>query len=110
MAALFISQALNIELTLAEQISLLVVLMITSKGAAAVSGGGFITLAATLSSTHMLPVAGLALLFGIDRFMSEARAITNMIGNAVACVTVAIWEKSIDRDRMKAVLDRHPGS
>ena len=104
MASLFIAQALNISLSLGEQIGLLTVLLLTSKGAAAVTGGGFITLAATLSSTHTLPVAGLALLLGIDRFMSEARAITNMIGNAVACVTVAHWEGAIDRPRMQAML------
>lgn len=104
MAALFISQATNIPLSIEQQLGLLAVLLLTSKGAAAVTGGGFITLAATLSSTHTLPVAGLALLLGIDRFMSEARAITNMIGNAVACVTIARWEKAVDMDRMRRVL------
>ncbi len=104
MAALFIGQATNIDLSIEQQLGLLAVLLLTSKGAAAVTGGGFITLAATLASTHTLPVAGLALLLGVDRFMSEARAITNMIGNAVACVAVARWENAIDRDRMKAVL------
>ncbi len=104
MAALFIGQAMNIDLSIGQQLGLLAVLLLTSKGAAAVTGGGFITLAATLSSTHSLPVAGLALLLGVDRFMSEARAITNMIGNAVACVTVANWENGIDKARMHAVL------
>ncbi|MBR1222361.1 C4-dicarboxylate transporter DctA [Bradyrhizobium sp. U87765 SZCCT0131] len=104
MAALFIAQAMNIPLPLEQQLALLAVLLLTSKGAAAVTGAGFVTLAATLSSTHTLPVAGLALLLGIDRFMSEARAITNMIGNAVACMTVARWENAIDRERMAAVL------
>ncbi|MEW6638859.1 MAG: dicarboxylate/amino acid:cation symporter [Pseudomonadota bacterium] len=104
MAALFIAQAMNIPLPLEQQLALLAVLLLTSKGAAAVTGAGFVTLAATLSSTHTLPVAGLALLLGIDRFMSEARAITNMIGNAVACMTVARWENAIDRERMTAVL------
>ena len=108
MAALFISQATNIDLSLEQQLGLIAVLLLTSKGAAAVTGGGFITLAATLASTHTLPVAGLALLLGIDRFMSEARAITNMIGNAVACLTVARWEKSIDTDRMAKVLAGKP--
>ncbi|MDD5033526.1 MAG: dicarboxylate/amino acid:cation symporter [Methylococcaceae bacterium] len=92
MAAVFISQALNIELSLVQQLTLLTVLLLTSKGAAAVTGGGFITLAATLSSLDSLPVAGLALLLGVDRFMSEARAITNLIGNAVATVVIAKWE------------------
>jgi aerobic C4-dicarboxylate transport protein len=104
MGALFIAQAFNIDLSLGEQLGLLAVLLLTSKGAAAVTGGGFITLAATLSSTHTLPVAGLALLLGIDRFMSEARAITNMIGNAVACLTIARWENGLDRARMQAIL------
>ncbi|BBL69752.1 aerobic C4-dicarboxylate transport protein [Methylogaea oryzae] len=92
MAALFIAQATNTPLDLAQQLALLAVLMLTSKGAAAVTGGGFIVLAATLSSTGTVPVAGLALLLGVDRFMSEARAITNLIGNAVATVVVAKWE------------------
>ncbi len=92
MAAVFIAQATNIDLSLTQQMTLLVVLLLTSKGAAAVTGGGFITLAATLSSMDVLPVAGLALLLGVDRFMSEARAITNLIGNAVATVVIAKWE------------------
>jgi aerobic C4-dicarboxylate transport protein len=104
MATLFISHATNIHLSLEQQLSLLAVLLLTSKGAAAVTGGGFITLAATLSSTHALPVAGLALLLGVDRFMSEARAITNMIGNAVACIVVAKWEGGLDVGRMRAIL------
>ncbi len=104
MASLFIAQALNVPLSIGEQIGLLLVLLLTSKGAAAVTGGGFITLAATLSSTHTLPVAGLALLLGIDRFMSEARAITNMIGNAVACLAVARWEGAVDQQRMRSML------
>lgn len=104
MAALFIGQATNIDLSLEQQLGLLAVLLLTSKGAAAVTGGGFITLAATLASTHTLPVAGLALLLGVDRFMSEARAITNMIGNAVACLAVAKWENAIDRPRMARIL------
>ncbi len=108
MAALFIGQATNIDLTLGQQLGLLAVLLLTSKGAAAVTGGGFITLAATLSSTHSLPVAGLALLLGVDRFMSEARAITNMIGNAVACITIARWEGALDRERMARMLAGEP--
>lgn len=92
MAAVFIAQATNTPLDLGQQLMLLAVLLLTSKGAAAVTGGGFITLAATLSSMDVLPVAGLALLLGVDRFMSEARAITNLIGNAVATVVIAKWE------------------
>jgi aerobic C4-dicarboxylate transport protein len=92
MAALFIAQATDTPLDFIQQLALLAVLMLTSKGAAAVTGGGFIVLAATLSSTGTVPVAGLALLLGVDRFMSEARAITNLIGNAVATVVVARWE------------------
>ena len=96
MAAVFIAQATNIELSLTHQLTLLAVLLLTSKGAAAVTGGGFITLAATLSSMDVLPVAGLALLLGVDRFMSEARAITNLIGNAVATVVIAKWEGAFE--------------
>ncbi len=97
MAALFIAQATNVPLDLGQQLSILAVLLLTSKGAAAVTGGGFITLAATLSTTGTVPVAGLALLLGIDRFMSEARAITNLIGNGVATIVVARWEGALDR-------------
>lgn len=96
MAALFIAQATDTPLNLLQQLALLAVLMLTSKGAAAVTGGGFIVLAATLASTGTVPVAGLALLLGVDRFMSEARAITNLIGNAVATVVVARWEGAFE--------------
>ena len=99
MAAVFISQALNIDLSLGQQFTLLMVLLLTSKGAAAVTGGGFITLAATLASMDVLPVAGLALLLGVDRFMSEARAVTNLIGNAVATVVISKWEGAFDPNR-----------
>ncbi len=105
MAAVFIAQATNVPLSVTQQLSILAVLMLTSKGAAAVTGGGFITLAATLSTTGTVPVAGLALLLGIDRFMSEARAITNLIGNGVATVVVAGWEGALDRDRLNQVLE-----
>jgi aerobic C4-dicarboxylate transport protein len=104
MAAVFIAQATNVPLSLEHQLSILGVLLLTSKGAAAVTGGGFITLAATLSSTKSVPVAGLTLLIGVDRFMSEARAITNLIGNGVATMVVARWEGALDMDRMRAVL------
>ena len=96
MAAIFIAQATNVHLSLGEQLGILGVLLLTSKGSAAVTGGGFITLAATLESTGKVPVAGLALLLGIDRFMSEARAITNLIGNGVATMVVARWEGALD--------------
>jgi len=106
MAAVFVAQATNVPLTLGQQISILAVLLLTSKGAAAVTGGGFITLAATLSTTGHVPVAGLALLLGIDRFMSEARAITNLIGNGVATMVIAKWEGALDMEQARAVLAR----
>ncbi len=106
LASLFIAQALGIELTLGQQLGILVVAMITSKGAAGVTGSGFITLAATLAVVPGIPVAGMALILGIDKFMSEARAITNHIGNCLAAVIMASWEKELDWDRFHAVLDR----
>ena len=96
LAALFIAQATGVELSLGEQLLLLLVAMISSKGAAGVTGAGFITLAATLAVVPSVPVAGMALILGIDRFMSECRAITNFIGNAVATVVVARWEGALD--------------
>ncbi len=96
LAALFIAQATGIELSMGEQVALLLVAMISSKGAAGVTGAGFITLAATLSIVPSVPLAGMALILGIDRFMSECRALTNFIGNAVATVVVARWENAID--------------
>jgi aerobic C4-dicarboxylate transport protein len=105
MAAIFVAQALNVDLTLMQELTLLGVAMLTSKGAAGVTGSGFITLAATLSVVPTVPVAGLALILGIDRFMSEARALTNFIGNGVACVVVARWENELDSARMNAVLN-----
>lgn len=104
MAALFVAQALNIDLTLQQQLSLLLVAMLTSKGASGVTGAGFITLAATLAVVPTIPVAGLTLIIGIDRFMSEARAITNFIGNGVATVVVSKWERSLDSARLKQAL------
>ena len=109
MAAIFVAQASGIHLSFGEQLSLLGVLLLTSKGAAAVTGGGFITLAATLSAFPSIPIAGLALLVGVDRFMSEARAITNLIGNAVATMVIARWEGSLDMSRSRDVLDSDPG-
>ena len=96
MAAIFITQAIDIPLTVSQQITLLLVLLLTSKGAAGVTGAGFITLAATLPVVEHIPVASVALILGIDRFMSEARALTNIIGNAVATIVVAKWEKQIN--------------
>lgn len=104
MAALFVAQATHTQLSLSQELGILLVLLLTSKGAAAVTGGGFITLAATLSSTGTIPVAGLALLLGIDRFMSEARALTNLVGNAVATLVVARWEGELDLARAQRVL------
>jgi aerobic C4-dicarboxylate transport protein len=105
MASIFVAQALDVPLTLGQQLSLLVVLLITSKGAAAVTGGGFITLAATLGSVGTVPVAGISMLLGVDRFMSEARALTNLMGNAVATVVVSKWEGSLDVEQAKQALD-----
>jgi aerobic C4-dicarboxylate transport protein len=96
MAALFIAQALDIHLSLYEQVTLIGVLLLTSKGAAGVTGSGFIVLAGTLAAVGHIPVEGLALILGIDRFMSEARAITNLIGNGVATLVVAKWERTLD--------------
>ncbi len=96
MAALFVAQALNIELTLRQELTILGVAMLTSKGASGVTGAGFITLAATLAVVPSIPVAGLALILGVDRFMSEARSLTNFIGNGLACVVVSKWENELD--------------
>ncbi len=104
MAAIFIAQATDTPLALGQQLGLLGVLLLTSKGAAAVTGGGFITLAATLSATGHVPVAGLALIIGVDRFMSEARALTNFVGNTVATLIVAKWEGAFDPVKGRAVL------
>ena len=104
LAALFIAQACDVDLSLAEQVSLLLVAMISSKGAAGVTGAGFVTLAATLSIVPTVPVAGMALILGIDRFMSECRSLTNFIGNAVATVVIARWEGAVDRERLREVL------
>jgi aerobic C4-dicarboxylate transport protein len=123
MAAVFIAQATNTPMTIVQQVTLLAVLLLTSKGAAGVTGSGFIVLAATLSAVGHVPVAGLALILGIDRFMSEARALTNLVGNGVATVVVAKWTGDLDTEQLRrtldgetaeeadapeAVLDRHP--
>ncbi len=104
LAALFIAQATDIHLSLGDQILLLLVAMLSSKGAAGITGAGFITLAATLSVVPTVPLAGMALILGIDRFMSECRAITNFIGNAVATIVVARWEGELDKDKLAAAL------
>jgi aerobic C4-dicarboxylate transport protein len=103
-AALFVAQATNTYLTLGQQLFILFVLMLNSKGAAAVTGGGFITLAGTLTAVGTIPVAGIALLLGVDRFMSQARSMTNLVGNGVATIIVAKWEKQYDAERAQAIL------
>ncbi|QFI55681.1 dicarboxylate/amino acid:cation symporter [Aeromonas simiae] len=107
MAAVFIAQATDTPLDLFQQITLLLVLLISSKGAAGVTGSGFIVLAATISAVGHLPLAGLALILGIDRFMSEARALTNLVGNGVATVVVARWCKQLDGGRLQSELASH---
>jgi len=104
MAAVFIAQATDTPLTIWQQIVMLLVLMLASKGAAAVTGGGFVTLSATLASTQTVPVAGLTLVLGIDRFMSLARAIVNLIGNAVAVLAISSWEKELDQAKANNIL------
>ena len=105
MGAIFIAQATNTHLALGEEIALLGLAMLTSKGAAGVTGSGFVALAATLGEFHSVPVAGLALILGIDRFMSEARALTNVVGNGVATLVVSRWCNELDR----GTLDRELG-
>jgi aerobic C4-dicarboxylate transport protein len=107
MAALFVAQATNTELTLMQELTILFVAMLTSKGASGITGAGFITLAATLAVVPTIPVAGMALILGIDRFMSECRALTNFIGNGVATIVVSKWENELDHDRLASEL-RHP--
>ncbi|QKD45894.1 dicarboxylate/amino acid:cation symporter [Alicycliphilus denitrificans] len=108
LAALFIAQATNTHLTLGHQVALLLVAMLSSKGAAGVTGAGFITLAATLAVVPEVPVAGMALILGVDRFMSECRSLTNFMGNAVATVVVSRWEKALDHGRLDAALNGRP--
>jgi len=104
MAALFVAQATNTELTLLQQLTILGVAMLTSKGASGITGAGFITLAATLAVVPTIPVAGMALILGIDRFMSECRALTNFVGNGVATIVVSKWENELNMDTLKAEL------
>jgi aerobic C4-dicarboxylate transport protein len=110
MAALFIAQATDTVLPLSGQIGLLLVLLVTSKGAAGVTGSGFIVLAATLAATGKVPVAGMALILGVDRFMSEARAITNFIGNTVATLVIARWDREFDATKAGDILRARPGA
>ncbi len=105
MAAIFVAQALDVELSLGQELTLLGVAMLTSKGASGVTGAGFITLAATLTVVPSVPVAGLALILGVDRFMSEARALTNIIGNGVAAIVISRWENELDSTRLRRALD-----
>jgi aerobic C4-dicarboxylate transport protein len=105
MASIFVAQATNTELTMTKELTMLGVLLLTSKGAAGVTGSGFITLAATLSAIPAIPVAGLALILGIDRFMSEARALTNIVGNGVAAVVAAKWENELDEKKLHDMLN-----
>jgi len=104
MAALFVAQATNTELTLTQELTILLVAMLTSKGASGITGAGFITLAATLAVVPTIPVAGMTLILGIDKFMSECRALTNIIGNGVATVVVSKWERELDKERLTSEL------
>ena len=105
LAVLFIAQATNVDLSLAEQLTILLVAMLTSKGASGVTGAGFITLAATLAVVPQLSVAGMVLILGVDRFMSECRALTNFVGNGVATVVISAWENSLDRDTLDKAMN-----
>ncbi|RKP49260.1 dicarboxylate/amino acid:cation symporter [Trinickia fusca] len=107
MAVLFIAQATNTDLTLTQQLTLIAVAMLTSKGASGVTGAGFITLAATLAVVPTIPLSGMVLILGIDRFMSECRALTNIVGNGVATVVVSAWEKELDRTKLASMLGRN---
>ncbi|HYB54947.1 MAG TPA: dicarboxylate/amino acid:cation symporter [Alphaproteobacteria bacterium] len=107
LATLFIAQALGVELTLGQQLTILVVAMLTSKGASGVTGAGFITLAATLAVVSPALVPGMAIVLGIDKFMSECRALTNITGNGIAAIVVSWWEGELDRDKLNAALSRH---
>lgn len=111
MSVIFLAQVFHVPLDLGQQIMIILILMLTSKGAAAVTGGGFIVLASTLTAMHVIPIAGLGLLLGVDRFMSEARAITNLIGNGIATIVISKSEKAFDKNKeAKALFDmRHPG-
>jgi aerobic C4-dicarboxylate transport protein len=106
MSAIFVAQATNSEITLIQELTILAVLLLTSKGASGVTGSGFIVLAATLSAIPTIPVAGLAIIFGVDRFMSQGRALTNLIGNGVATVVISKWEKELDEQQLQQSLNK----
>ncbi|BCD90678.1 hypothetical protein fh0823_08170 [Francisella halioticida] len=105
LAVIFIAQALGIDLTLSQQIFMLLIMVISSKGAAGVTGSGFIILASTLSALGVVPVAGIVIILGIDRFMSEGRAITNMIGNSVGTIIISKWQNQLDIDKLRKELN-----
>jgi aerobic C4-dicarboxylate transport protein len=107
LATLFIAQAMNIDLSFGEQLTILIVAMLTSKGASGITGAGFVTLAGTLAAVRPELVPGMAIVLGIDKFMSECRALTNLCGNGVACIVVAWWEGELDREKLKVALDRN---
>jgi aerobic C4-dicarboxylate transport protein len=100
-----VAQATDTQLSLGQELLLLLVLLLTSKGAAAVTGGGFVTLSATLTSTRTIPPSAVGLIVGVDRFMSEARALTNLVGNGVAALVIARWEGALDRKKLAAALN-----
>ena len=104
LAALFVAQAMNIPLRLEDQLAIVGVAMLTSKGASGVTGAGFVTLAATLSVVPSIPVAGIALKFGVDKFMSACRALTNILGNGVATIVISAWERELNRAKLASVL------
>jgi aerobic C4-dicarboxylate transport protein len=108
LAAMFIAQATNTNLSLGQQVGLLAIMLLTSKGAAGVAGGGFIALTATLSTAGHIPANGIMMIFGIDKFMSECRAVVNFCGNAVATLFIGRWTKTLDVDRARAVLNKAP--
>ena len=108
LASIYLAQATGTNLTLGQQLGLMAIMLLTSKGAAGVAGGGFIALAATLSTVGTIPPAAIMLIFGIDKFMSECRAVVNFVGNAVATLFVATWDRAVDADRVRRVLDREP--
>jgi aerobic C4-dicarboxylate transport protein len=104
LAAIFIAQALGVDLTLSQQLFMLAIMIISSKGAAGVIGSGFIILASTLSALGTVPVAGIVIILGIDRFMSEGRSITNMIGNAVGTIIISKWQGKLDEEKLRVEL------
>ena len=110
LAILFLAQATNTDLSAMQMVTIILVAMLTSKGASGVTGAGFVTLAATLSVVPAIPMVALATIVGIDRFMSECRAITNIIGNGVATLAVARWEKALDMNRLRDELKRGPAA